>query len=252
MQHQIDSDILADLCRSKGGDRPLSLIDLIERNTFDPELAAWLMFHVSQGASYIIGAGPGGVGKTTTMRALLSVVPGNRPFGIALPGKISDAFSSPHCVISHELSNHRPPGYLWGVDLCDFFALSENGHILVGNMHIDNLEQAHDQICHQNDVPESQFRAINLFIFLRVEGEDSSVRRINNPTARRFITQLFYSDGTSPHQLVYTDETGLSANASRNMADEERCREFLQTAYTESERTIEGLRHCFLDWSKNL
>jgi DNA polymerase III delta prime subunit len=241
-----DAQILTELSRSRSGERPISLLALIERGTFDLELAAWLMSHVSQGASYIIGAGPGGVGKTTTMRALLSVVPGNRPFGIALPGKIADTFPSPHCVISHELSDHRPPGYLWGQDLCEFFALSEQGHTLVGNMHVDDLDEAHAQICESNGVPESQFRAVNLFAFVRVEGEDHSVGRINNPTAHRFINEIFYSDGTAPHKRVFTCDTGLSAGAPRDAAHAARCRAFLDEALAGTSRTIEEIRRLFL------
>ncbi|MCZ6679510.1 MAG: hypothetical protein O7E52_19950 [Candidatus Poribacteria bacterium] len=243
-----DTAVLTELSRSRRGDRPLSLLDLIERGTFSLELAAWLMSHVSQGASYIIGAGPGGVGKTTTMRALLSIVPGGRPFGIALPGQIADTYASPHCVVSHELSDHRPPGYLWGQDLCEFFALSEQGHTLVGNMHVDDLDEAHGQICDSNGVPESQFRAINLFAFVRVEGEDPSVGRINNPTARRFINELFYSDGTDAHESVFTCDTGLSANAPRDAAYEAHCRTFLEEALVSTSRTIEETRRLFLAW----
>ena len=80
--------ILNELSHSRDGESPLSFSDLIDRGTFDLELAAWLMSHVSRGASFIVGAGPGGVGKTTTMRSLLSLAPSKLPFGIALPEKI--------------------------------------------------------------------------------------------------------------------------------------------------------------------
>lgn len=248
IENQSDIVILEDLCQSKRGGHSLSLIDLLEVQTLDLELSAWLISHVSQGASYIIGAGPGGVGKTTTMRALLSVVPDDRPFGIALPGQITGTFHSPHCIISHELSNHRPPGYLWGNDLREFFNLSELEHMLVGNMHVDDIDQAYDQICQQNGVPESQFCSINLFVFLRVEGEDSSSRRINNPTAKRLITKIFYSDGSSPHQLVYSEDKGLLANAYQAQDDVTDYRKFIEKAYQESERTVVGLRKYFLNW----
>ena len=69
--------ILNELSHSRDGESPLSFSDLIDRGTFDLELAAWLMSHVSRGASFIVGAGPGGVGKTTTMRSLLSLAPVN-------------------------------------------------------------------------------------------------------------------------------------------------------------------------------
>ena len=243
-------DILTELSRSRRGERALSLSDLIERGTFDLELAAWLISHVSRGASFIIGAGPGGVGKTTTMRALLSVAPGDLAFGIALPGEIADTYTSPHCVISHQLSDHRPPGYLWDQDLREFFALSERGHMLVSNMHTDDLDETYAQICESNSVPESQFRAINLLVFVRVEGEDPSAGRINNPTARRFINELFYSDGTGAHKSVYTYDNGLSADAPRDAVYEARCRTFLDDALASTSRTVEATRHLFLAWEE--
>ncbi|PIQ44878.1 MAG: hypothetical protein COW04_10645, partial [Deltaproteobacteria bacterium CG12_big_fil_rev_8_21_14_0_65_43_10] len=73
-----EADILSKL--GHRGERPLSVLDLIERETFDLELAAWLMSRVARGASFIVGANPGGVGKSTIMRALLGLAPGGLPF----------------------------------------------------------------------------------------------------------------------------------------------------------------------------
>ena len=85
------------------------------------------MSHVSKGASFIIGSGPRGIGKKTTMRALPGFAPGRLPFVIALPEEISGISNVPSCVISHEV---------------------------------------HSQIVAANDVPEDQFRAINPFVFI--------------------------------------------------------------------------------------
>ena len=84
----------------KGG--PSSLPDLIELGTLDLELAAWLVSHISRGASLVVSAGPGGIGKTTILRALLSFAPGNRPFALALPGKIRELNGAARCIITHE------------------------------------------------------------------------------------------------------------------------------------------------------
>ena len=69
---------------------PRSLLDLIEQGPFDLDTAAWWMSHASKGASWIVGSGPGGIGKSTTMRSFLSVVPGDHPFAIAMPGEIEE------------------------------------------------------------------------------------------------------------------------------------------------------------------
>ena len=81
--------------------RTRSLIDLIEVQTVDLELAAFLASHVWRGASYITGSGPGGIGKTTTMHALLSFVGADLPFVTALPGEVSSVGTTKSCVISN-------------------------------------------------------------------------------------------------------------------------------------------------------
>ncbi len=221
---------------------PSSLPDLIELGTLDLDLAAWLVSHVSRGASLIVGAGPGGVGKTTTLRALLSFAPGNRPFALALPGKIGDLNGAARCIISHEISDHGCPDYLWGRDLQEFFALSKQGQMLAGTMHADDLEEARDQICGSNSVPEAQFRAINLFVFVVIEDTATSSRRV--------VRKVFYSDGDSEHKSVFTCDKGLSARAPRDSAYEALCRKFLKETLGNRPRTAEETRRVFLAWDK--
>ena len=244
------ADLPEELMRSRNEERHRSLLDLIEQKALDVGLAAWLISHVSKGASFITGAGPGGVGKTTTMRALLAFAPGDRPFSIALPGDISAVDGVPSCVVSHELSDHPPPAYIWGQDLRDFFALSQQDHMLVGNMHADDLAEVQSQIVEANDVPEAQFRAMNLFAFVRVEGADPSAGRIKDPVSRRYFNEIYYSDGTGPHACVFSCQEGLSASAPRDAAYADRCRQFLEAALADEVRPIETLRRRFLDWEK--
>jgi len=74
-----DEDILRhcrqiDRCNQRGG-RMLSVVDLIEAGTLTAELGAYCLAAVEQGASFMVGALPGGAGKTTVMGALLNFVP---------------------------------------------------------------------------------------------------------------------------------------------------------------------------------
>ena len=131
--------VLDELCGAGRDEVPLAFLDLIERNTLDLELASWLVACVAGGASWITGSGSGGIGKTTIMRALLSFVPAGTAFAEALPGKVANIGPPRKCVVSHELSDHTPPTYLWNQDLRDFFALSGAGHILVGNGQADHV-----------------------------------------------------------------------------------------------------------------
>lgn len=244
-----NAKVLEDLCRWHWGDgRPLSLLDLIELETIGTDLAAWLVSHISRGASLITGAGPGGVGKTTMMRALLGFVPDERHFAALLPGEVSCPDGTLCCAISHELSDHPVPFYLWGDNLRAFFALSEQGHMLAANMHADDLAEARSQIVEANDVPESQFRAVSLFLFMRIEGEDLSAERLDGSTGRRYVHEVHHSQGERAHASVYRYDAGLSAGAPREPAYESACRRFLEEALSRPERTIHEVRTGFLDW----
>lgn len=237
----------AELIQSRGDERPRSLLDLIEQGTTDINTAAYLVSHVSRGASLIVGSGPGGVGKSTTMRALFAFAPGAYAFSIAMPGSIAPA-NGACCVISHELSDHRRPGYLWDQDLRDYFALSAQGHMLASNMHADELPEARAQIVEANNVPESQFRAINIFAFIRLDGIKPGPGRIKDNTSPRYFNEIFFSDGTGEHQRIFTRSSGLSPQAPRDKTHEQRCRAFLENALKSKERTIEGVRRQFLAW----
>ena len=109
-----------------------SLVDLIEAKTIDLELAAWLVAQIWDGASFITGSGPGGVGKTTTMQALLGFVPTGLPFTMALPDTVPPLGGPRSCILSDELSSGRPPTYLWGDDLRAFFALGAEAIAVAG------------------------------------------------------------------------------------------------------------------------
>ena len=53
----------------------LSVVDLLEAGTLTEPQAAWLLARILQGSSWLVGARPGGAGKTTVMAALLAMVP---------------------------------------------------------------------------------------------------------------------------------------------------------------------------------
>ena len=244
-------DVLQKISNPEDDEKARSLLDLIEISTVDLELAAWFVSLVSRGASYITGSGPGGIGKTTTMHSLLSFVPDGLTFKIALPDAVTEIGAGRHCMISTELSDHPPPTYLWGQDVRDFFAHSVQDHILVANVHADDLDEIHGQIVGENQVPEDQFRAINLLVFICLEGGNPpGQRRIKDNTTRRIVNKIFYTDGTGPHQSVYDPASGLTPAAPRDPAHETRCRAFLTAGLASPERSIAGVRQHFLEWNR--
>jgi len=236
--------VLDELCA--GDEVPLSFLDLIERDTLDLELAAWLVTCVAGGASWITGSGPGGVGKTTIMRSLLSFVPDGTPFAVALPDEVAKIQPPSKCVISHELSDHTPPTYLWDQDLRDFFALSEVGHILVGNVHAADVASIRQEMVDGCRVPDSQFRAVDLFAFVKMEGQDPEARRIKDKTSRRYFEKIFWSDSQTDHVLVFSSADGLTQGPHRDPVAEASHRAFLETALTGSAHTVQDIRAAFL------
>ncbi len=249
MSIQTDLEYLRELDQPEDGEYTRSLLDLIEANTLDLELAAFLVSHIWRGASYITGSGPGGVGKTTTKQALLSFVPAGLSFFKALPDAVTPAGEGPFCIIADELSGGRPPTYLWNDDLRAFFALGKAGNTLLSTIHADDLDETHRQIVTENAVPVEQFRAINLIIHVCLEGGNPE-GRVRDKTTRRIIPKIYYSDGTAEHRLIYEDQQGLSADAPRDPVREAHCRAFLEEALKGNERRLGEVRQRFLQWNK--
>jgi hypothetical protein len=118
-------------CNQRGG-RMLSVVDLIDAGTLTVELAAYCLAAIGQGASFMVGAMPGGAGKTTVMGALLNFVPP----GVELAPADSQesieralAGNSPRqCFICHEIGPGSYYAYLWGQELREYFSLAQAGH----------------------------------------------------------------------------------------------------------------------------
>jgi hypothetical protein len=159
-------------CNQRGG-RMLSVIDLIDRNTIDLRLAAYLAAKVYAGASFIVGAVPGGGGKTTVMGAFLNLLP---PTMKIIPVDSHRAIRSieqhraPVCALAHEISTGMYYAYIWADMLRSFFAFPRHGHTIATNLHADDLDQAYKQICVDNGVSEEQLNSVDLFLFLRKGG----------------------------------------------------------------------------------
>ena len=195
-----------DRCNQRGG-RMLSVVDLIEAETLSVELASYCLAAIGQGASFLVGAMPGGAGKTTVMGALLNFVPPDVELapadGRGSIGQAPGGRSPRRCFICHEIGPGPYYAYLWGRELREYFRLAEVGHMLATNLHADTYEQAHDQICRQNEVPEAAVRRMNLMLFLSVDR-----------CGRRRIEHARESDGKQPHRLVYERGNGGFIQAS--------------------------------------
>jgi hypothetical protein len=228
-------------CNQRGG-RMLSVFDLLAAETLDLDLAAYLMARISKGASFMVGSVPGGAGKTTVMCALLNFVPANVPLISATPEAVHEAAdnNSPQraCYVCHEIGSGYYIAYLWADELRAYCGLSEKGHILATNLHADNPQQAREQTCETNGVPDEHFNKFDLLIFLRTE--DGYFK------AHRWIEEVYSGDGASGQKLIFhaNDKQALDENAKHYLADPEyvaSCRDFLMKI-PPNVRTIEDTR----------
>ena len=232
-----------DRCNQRGG-RMLSVFDLLEAGTIPIDLAAYLMARITRGASFLVGAQPGGAGKTTVMCALLNLVPEDVELtaatAMAVLAARDEAGRGRRCYICHEIGSGPYFAYLWGSDLRAYCALAEQGHMLATNLHADDLDEAHGQICVENGVSESHFRAFHLQLFLRVEGRFRSTR---------IVDKVYASDGASPHRLVFdARRSGLLGAIGVDGTWSEECRGFLKDTHAAGTHTIEDTRTAVLEF----
>jgi hypothetical protein len=178
----------------------LSIVDLIEAGTMSTELAAYCLAAIGRGASFMVGALPGGAGKTTVMGALLNFVPEDvvlRPADGLECIQRGFARTEPSCCfICHEIGSGPYYAYLWGEELRAYFELPASGHMLATNLHADTYEQAREQICGDNRASPAALRRMNLMLFLAINR--SGFR------ARREIATVWESDCRDKHRLVFT------------------------------------------------
>lgn len=214
----------------------LSMVDLLQTRTLTEDLAAYLAAALQLGASFLVGASPGGAGKTTVMGALLNFV----PEGVELlpadgMAAIQRGFLEKRraCHLCHEIGPGDYYAYLWGGELRAYFQLKRHGHILATNLHADTLEEARAQICGENGVPEADFVGMNLVLFLHTAGW----------AGPRRVIQAWESRGDQPHRLLYHQgrlhlEASQLVDPSRFKRGQTMIRQLVQSRA----RTIEEVR----------
>ena len=212
----------------------LSIVDMIEADTITRDLAAYCLAAVGNGGSFLVGAVPGGAGKTTVMGALLNFVPWDVQLvaadGMAAIRRGAESSGPGCCYICHEIGSGSYYAYLWGQELRAYFDLAEAGHMLATNLHADTYAQARNQICRDNGVSEASLQQMNLMFFLSV--------RVGN---YRRIEEVWESDGQSPHQRVFSGGSSLPSRLV-STDDMEKARKTIDEILTSGARTIEQVR----------
>ncbi len=228
-------------CNQRGG-RMLSIVDLVDAGTVDMPLAAYLAAAMQRGASLLVGASPGGAGKTTVMCALLNFLPRGMTVRVmdgaaSFAAAHSDAPGST-CHLAHEIGAGNYYAYIWGASARALFALAAAGHTVASNLHADTLEHTYAQLCGENAVPRAHVQAVALKLFISVAGRQRRVVSVYECTqhAERLVWQL------TPHGFVRQEHSRLVTPA-----DELHMQELLATLRAHDARTLAAVRH----WLEN-
>jgi energy-coupling factor transporter ATP-binding protein EcfA2 len=165
------------------------VIDLVEAGTVDPGQAAWLLDRIQEGCSWLVGARPGGAGKTTIMSALLGLLPADETVHVTDDRPEWRRAATGECVVAYEISPGGYEGYVWDRAVRDLVAAGRRGARIVSNLHADTLADARCQIVDQCGAPTGSLRRFHLFIPIQLSnGPRGYVRRVET---------LHLSDGES-------------------------------------------------------
>lgn len=236
-----------DRCNQRGG-RMLSIVDLIDAGTVTPELAGYLLAAVRGGTSFMVGALPGGAGKTTVMGAMLNMVPDDVELvpadGDGVVRRAIEDRTQRRCYICHEIGAGHYYAYLWGPVLTDLLRLPSTGHMVATNLHADTIDQARDQLCGDNAVPANAFDRFGLMLFMNVSGGWSR--------PRRRIDAVYEPSPSGPPRLVYQlDPNGRIVHAdSSNLVSTDALAQAvdkIESLCASGTRTIEQVRQFLIE-----
>ena len=167
---------VANRSNQRGG-RMLSVVDLMEAGTLSLSQTAWLLARILQGSSWLVGARPGGAGKTTVMSALLAMVPKDTPVWLTNRSSGWQKCRAGDTLVSYELSPGFYDAYVWGEDVRHFARLGAGGCRVVSNLHADSLDEARAQIVGQCGASERDFDGFRIFLPVTFSGGFRSPRR---------------------------------------------------------------------------
>ncbi|NLT73428.1 MAG: hypothetical protein GXX94_04430 [Chloroflexi bacterium] len=213
------------------GGRMLSVIDLLEAGTLSRPQACWLLARIVQGSSFLVGARPGGAGKTAIQGALLGMLPAAGAIRLATPDSGWEESRQGDCVVAYEIGRGNWEAYVWGDSLVRLTALGRAGCRIVTNLHADTLEQAREQVAVQCGAGEDGLRAFEIFIPVRMSGHGYG--RI-----QRVVEQITWYGPGGWQSYDESQETSVLAQGAIGP--------FLDRCLAEGLRTIEAVRAAWL------
>lgn len=187
--------------------RPLSLAQIVALGSVDVYTAALAWLILEHGASLTV-AGPTdpqpGIGKTTTLNALLQCVPAGSAV-VYMSGMYED-FAFTHLpeiepehtyALCNEVSDHLPI-YMWGRIARRYLMLPARGYRVATSVHADTIREVIQMYQRDLRVPIEDIRRLGLVINIGLTGR-------LYPLRRRWFTMHFLRPGvdpTCPHTVV--------------------------------------------------
>lgn len=174
----------------------LSIVDLIRLGTIDAELAALLWLLVEGHVSVVVAAGPGRVGKSTLLEAILDLLPeGQRRIVLRGIGETFDTLDAADpagaWVVASELSDHLP-AYTWGRGARTAVRSISNGFALAATIHADSLEEVFELLSGPEVGSSSdELSLLGVVLVIRAVRRPIAARRPGSGLARRVVAAHF-------------------------------------------------------------
>lgn len=169
-------------------DRPLSVAQLIAAGSLDVRTAALLWLLVERHHSLIV-SGPTdptpGVGKTTTLNALLGFLPMGSTMVYTMGmfedfDFVSQVDAASTCVLSNEVSNHLRI-YMWGRPARTLLRLPQDGFAIATSCHADTIDDVLDMLLVDLRLTAEDVRQLGVIVNIGLVGT-------RWPPRRRFLT----------------------------------------------------------------
>lgn len=235
------------------GGRMLSIVDLLLAGTVDLDLAAYVCFQMSKGASILTAANPGGAGKTTVMAAFLGFLPpGTRLVTVSNSSILDPAnpvHKKPECLLVHEIGSGHYYGYIWGRDVAKYFRMIEPGRSIASNLHADTLDELKTVLIDELDVPGEVLGRVDLLMFIAMQRGRSFF-----DVKRRVAT--VYQSFNGKHELIFEHDpiSDRFVCLKPELIGEgvKKIRSFLEDLMKKRQFEFMSVRKAFFEFYKNL
>jgi hypothetical protein len=151
---------------------PLSIAQILAAGNLDARTAALCWLVLESHGSILIAAEEPHSGKTTTLTALLDLLPRSMR-RVFLRGwaetfdYVRHADPARTLLLANELSSHLPV-YLWGPKAVEAFRSLRRGYALASTLHADSCDEALAQLVGELGVDRNDLARVNLLMVMRI------------------------------------------------------------------------------------